>query len=70
VNLQEKKRNRKEGVMDVVDVREWNQQVSEFKNLADKTGAAFDLKRFPDGKERVVIEQWFKQKETRNGQTK
>jgi len=52
---------------DVVDVEMWNRQVAEFKELADKNGAAFDLRRYPDGKERVVIEQWFKRKEQGNG---
>ena len=45
---------------DVVDVSYWNRLVSEFKDLADKSGAAFDLKRFPNGKERVVVELWFR----------
>lgn len=44
---------------DVVDAAEWNRKVSELKEVADRTGAGFDWKRFPDGKERIVVEQWF-----------
>ena len=44
---------------DVADVAVWNSAVSETKELADKFGAAFNLNRFPNGKERVVVELWF-----------
>jgi hypothetical protein len=44
---------------DVVEMSKWNVAVADAKELADKWQAAFDWKRFPNGKERVIVELWF-----------
>lgn len=50
---------------DVTVVAEWNRQVAELKDLAEKLGASFDLKMYPDGKEVVKVEQWYNPKENK-----
>ena len=55
---------------DVVgDVGRWNEVVQRFKELSDTTGAEFNLKRFPDGKEVVEARIFYRpgKKEGGNG---
>lgn len=53
---------------DVVDANIWNQKVAHFKDFAILMDAQFNTRRLPDGKEYVVVEQWFNPKrEVRDG---
>jgi hypothetical protein len=52
---------------DVVESSKWNVAVSTLKEAADQLGACFDYKRFPNGKEKIVVELWYTpQKEKKN----
>ena len=44
---------------DVVDPKLWNVVVADVKDLADKHGGAFRWERFPNGKEKAVVEIWY-----------
>ena|GEM_PF-6778711 len=45
---------------DVVDVGRWHQIISEVKELADKNGAEFELKKLENGKEYVLLRQFYR----------
>lgn len=52
---------------DVVDASKWSEVVQRIKEVADTTGAEFNWKRWPDGKEVVEIRQYYKpEKESKN----
>ena len=52
---------------DVKNVDVWNKRIDTFRKFAYSVDAEFTIRRFADGKEVVVVEQYFKPKENRDG---
>ena len=54
---------------DVVDAKLWNGRVTTFKDFAHSVGAEFEFKILENGKECVVVKQFYKPKGDRRDGT-